>query len=346
MKKAIVLLLLGFAPLLRAQSTQYFKDSDMKGFPQQLRQLIDYKNISKSFDYFKMDEPAFNAVFYRSYVSEGSESAKFKRLDITMSKKFEIEPALFPNYKLVLNPKLEPEYVSKQPLLVSIRETSISAVLTTASIGWVFPANILQTKDKQPAQAIINTTAVEYHNDGSLNKYHGLLIKEAKGFSLAPSLIPDSGIELTDCSKAEAKFLDTEAFEFPNLVFENNQLSNFISNYKKANKSANILSPGEYKASLLLKNITGTMTFAKPLDCNIAELYFFANAVAGVIDFPLTGKKAIITELNSINKVSNRGNYKLKVDGQFPTIIDTFNQTYFKIEQDSKSVRMYFIIVK
>ncbi|WP_296313356.1 hypothetical protein, partial [Winogradskyella sp. UBA3174] len=77
--------------------------------------------------------------------------------------------------------------------------------------------------------------------------------------------------------------------------------------------------------------------------CNIDELYFFENIIAGVITIDNAQKANI---LKNINALKDR-NYKLDVNGKFPKIPSFYiKETYFQIKQDFKNLKMYFFIIK
>ena len=345
---AYIMIALVFAALkTNAQPKEYyFKSSEMKGFPSSLKQLANYGSVHQKLGYFQLDEKTYNRLFYRSFITENSPNAGFRRMDIILTKPTSVKPVLFPGHELVLNPKLSAGQYSKHPLRINIREESISAVFETDFIEWKFPRNVLRTKKDSASSVLVGIDNIEFHNDGSQNKYHGILIKGVKGFSMEPAFIPDSFVEITDYKNAEIKFLAEEAFVYPNLVFENTKLTNLIHAYKQNNKSANIKLPNQYKSSILLKNVAGKANFSKSIACEISEIYFFENVIAGVIDFPAGSKKQLLQQLNLGNTAVNRGDVKLKPNGNFPTIQDFHKNTYYKVEQDGKSVKMYFIIVK
>jgi hypothetical protein len=314
----------------------------MKGFPSSLKLFAGYQSVSDKFEYFKLDESSYNAIFYNKLINESGNRAKFIGLNVVLPKKLVIEPMLFPNYKLVLNPKLEKGYNSIHPVRVNIREESISADFETDYVEWAFPVNTLISKKGQPVSALVNVERLEFHNDGNQNEFHRILLKGIKGFELEASVIPDSFIELTDCKNAEFKLLTEEAYQYPNLVFESMPLCRFMGKYTQVLKKA-----GDYKSSILLKQVLGKIKLQKDIECEISELYFFENNIAGVLTFPLKEKETILASFDYIKRNSNRQSpFKLKSDGSLPGFSDIYQNTYLRFVEEFNSIKMYFFIVK
>ncbi len=338
-KITFFILLISITSKAQAQPRYYFKDSEMGSFPLALKQMADYANTSSQFTYFTIDEASYNAIFYKSGINENGNRSKFRRFDLVLPRKIEIEPIMFPNYRLVLNPKLEKGYFSKQPLRLNIREESVSADLETDAVELVFPENVLLTKGHAPAKALVYVEHVEFHNDGELNQYHGIILKGIKGYSLEPSIIPNSFIELTDCKNGEFRFLAEEAYDYPNLVFENTRLCKFLQKYGHIN-------PGEYKSSIELKQVQGKINIEKSIGCEISEIYFFGNQIAGILTFPVKERQNLLEACNYIkNNTANWSGLKLK-DGKLPAFADIYQQTTFLLEEDFKTIKMYFLITK
>ncbi len=326
-----------------AQPTQfYFKDSEMKGFPSTITHLANYQNIKDKFGYFNIDEAGYNSVFFSSNVVETGNRASYRGMTIVLPKKLTVEPTLFPNYKLTLNPKLEQGYNSKHRLGINTRVTSVYADFDTDAVEIEFPPNILLTKKNGAAKALINLDYVEFHSDGDQNEFHGIIFKGTKKFNLEPSVVPESIITSLAFENAEFKLMTEEAFQFPGLVFENTRLCHFLSKYE-----GEIKMPNQYKSSILLKDVEGKIALAKELDCEIPELYFFDNCIAGIAVFPLKQKEEILRQFNEIKKnVSNRSPLKLKPNGDLPSFTDRYKNTVFRVVEELKSVKMYFLIVK
>jgi hypothetical protein len=341
MKKIISLFIVLASLTSKAQNQPryYFKDSEMGGFPSALKLINDYTNISSQFTYFNLDEALYNAIFYKSAINEGGNGAKFRRFDLVFPRKMEIEPLMFPNYKLVLNPKLEKGYFSKHRFLINIRYESVSADFETDAVEWDFPENILITKTNTPAKVLVNVEHVEFHNDGELNQYHGIILKGIKGFSLEPSVIANSFIELTDCKTGEFRFLAEEAYDYPNLVFENMRLCWFLQKYGHIN-------PGEYKSSLELKQVQGKINIGKSIGCEVSEIYFFGNSIAGVLTFPVKERENLLEACNYMKKNTvNWSGLKLN-EGKLPTFSDVYQNTTILVKEDFKTIKMYFLIIK
>lgn len=342
----VLLFALFWTVLNHAQPGQYYKDSEMKGFPSSLKLKAGYETVSNYFDYFKIDEPVYNAIFYRSFNIENAQHSSYKRMDVVMTKPLEITLDYYPNYKIILNPKIEKGYYSSQTLMINVREESVEANFQTDCIEWVFPENILQTKDKLSARLRANIGGIDYFSNGALNKFHGIIIKKPKAFSLEPAIVPETFLELVTYNKAEVKFINEQAAVYPNLIFENNALSAFFGKYKQNSKREDVKTPNAYKSAILLKHVGGKINFKQPVDCDILEIYFFENVVAAVLEIPISQKEAVLEGINRLKKVVNRSDFKLKPDGEFPTIIDTYGQSYYKAEEDFQSIKIYFIIVK
>ena len=341
MKKIICLfiVLVSLTSKAQTQSKYYFKDSEMSGFPSAMKLIADYTSVSNEFTYFTIDEAAYNAIFYKSAINESGNGAKFSHFDLVFPRKMEIEPRLFPNYRLVLNPKLEKGYFSKHTLLLNIRHESVSADFETDAVEWNFPKNILLTKSNTQAKALVNVEHVEFQNDGDLNKYHGIILKGIKGFSLEPAVIPNSFIELTDCKNGEFRFFAEEAYEYPNLVFENTKLCRFLYKYGHIN-------PGECKSSIELKQVLGKINLGKSVGCEVSEIYFFENNIAGVLTFPVKERENLLEACNYMKKNTvNWSGIKLK-EGKIPSFSEIYQNTTVLIEEDFKTIKMYFLITK
>ncbi|WNM18582.1 hypothetical protein [Flavobacterium capsici] len=346
MKNAIILFVLFIISNLYSQE-EYFKSSEMKGFPSLLKQVEKYDRIRDKFAYFELDEEIYNAIFYQNLVVENGTNSSFKRFYTIMMRKLIIKPIQYPNYQFILNPKLEKGFYSKQYFSVNIRNESITANFETKFIEIIFPESVLISKDSTNAKILIQTEkGITFNNNGSLNRVAGLSINNIRGFNMYHAIIPGSFIELTKFDNAELKFINDETYDFPYLVFENNQLANFINSYKKYNKQVNVKAPDKYKSAILLKNVDGEIYFDKQMKCKVSEIYFFENIISGVLNFSSNQKKNLIKELNKTNNVSNRGDFKLKSNGDFPTIYNMYKNTYYKFEQDGDQTKMYFIIVK
>ena len=346
-KKNLFLLLIVIVCNAYAQEQEYFKTSEMKGFPSLLKQVFKYEAVRNEIHYFDIDEPTYNTIFYQNLVNENASNASFKRFYAILLKKLILKPNSFPGYEFVLNPKLEAGFYSKHRTAVSIREGSVTAEFQTAFVEIVFPARILLTKEKKRSSILASIgKGITFNNQGNLNRYSGLSINDIRDFTMPSSVLTGSFIALNKFDQSEFKFINDETYEFPYLIIDNNQLSNFISKYKQSNTHVNIKDVKSYKSAILLKNIQGSATFSKTMKCEVSEIYFFENCIAGVIAFPSNQKNKLLDELNSINTVVNRGKFKLKTNGDFPSIIDQYRNTYYKIEQDAKQITMYFVIVQ
>ena len=329
------------------QENDYFKSSEMKGFPLLLKQVAKYENVKYKFDYFNLEEATYNSIFYQNLINENTNNASFKRLYAVLLKKFILKPKPFKDYQFILNPKIESGLYSKHRVAINIREESITADIQTSCIEIEFPEQILKTKDNKTSSILANIEkGITYNNEGQLNRCSGITINGIQNFTMKPSLITNSFIELTNFDKAEFKFINDEAYEFPFLIIDNNKLSNFINQYKLNNKFQNLKNLKEYKSAILLKNVQGLTTIDKNIKCEITEIYFFENIITGVIQFPSNQKTKLLADLNSIKTVINRSDFKLKTNGDFPSIYDSYKNTYYRLEQDSKFIKMYFIIVK
>ena len=329
------------------ENDEYLKLSEMKGFPASLKILVSYDKIKSNFEFFDIDEKSYNSIFYTNYIVETGQRANFRRLNIISTKKLILEPKLFENYKLVLNPKLEEGHYSKHYLGINIREESITAEFQTKYIEFIFPSNILQTKNDTETRLLIKLkNGIKYNNVGYWNEYSGFEIEGIEDFTISPSHIPNSFIELNKFDNAKLKFISNEAQKFPYLIFENNKLSSFVDSYTRNNNyinNTNLKEAGDYKSAILLQQIVGQVNFQKPIKCEISEIYFFENIIAGIITFPMNEKKKLIEGMKGIKKGKD---FKLNVNGDFPTIYEIHKNTYFKLEQDFNSIKMYFITVK
>src|SRR5690606_22862937 len=81
---AYIMIALVFAALkTNAQPKEYyFKSSEMKGFPSSLKQLANYGSVHQKLGYFQLDEKTYNRLFYRSFITESSPNAGFRKMDI------------------------------------------------------------------------------------------------------------------------------------------------------------------------------------------------------------------------------------------------------------------------
>jgi hypothetical protein len=343
LKRITVFLLLVISMETYSQPTPfYFKDSEMKGIPAAMTQFASYASVKDQFTYFTLDETSYKAIFHRTMVAEGNENAKFRGTDIILPKKLAIGPTLFPGHKLTLNPKLEAGYFSKHALRINIRGNSVTADFDTDAVEWEFPANVLSAKNGAPAKALVNVSGVQFQNDGSQNRFHGLTLRETGEFHLEPAVIPGSFIELTDCSDGEFQLMSEEAFQYPNLVFENTRLCWFLAKY-----GHDIKSPGDYKSSVLIKDVKGKITLQQDIACNVSEIYFFEHNIAGILTFPLTEREHILGAHNYMNRnTANRSAAKLKPDGGLRPFFDIYQNTQVYVEEGLKSIKMYFLIVK
>lgn len=335
----LFIVLISISSKAQTPTKYYFKNSEMAGFPSAIKTIANYESVNDQFTYFALDETLYNATFYKSNIFENGNRSSFRHLDLVFSRKIEIEPKMFPSYKLVLNPKLESGYYSKHTLLLNIREQSVSADFETDAVEWDFPEKVLLTKSNKPAKALVNVHHVEFHNDGEQNRYHGIILKGINGFSLEPSVIPNSFIELTDCKNGEFRFLSEEAYDYPNLVFENTRLCWFMQKYGHIN-------PGEYKSSIEFRQVLGKITTGKDINCEVSEIYFFENSISGVLTFPIKERENLLAACNYMKRnTANHSGYKLK-DGKLPTISDIYQNTIFIIEEDFKTIKMYFLTAK
>jgi len=347
MKKSYFLIIYLFFTFLNvySQEDEYIKVSEMKGIPSSLKQLANYETLKEYFTYFNIDEKSYKYLFYKNFIKEKNNNSGFIKLNLIAPKKIVIKPKSFPNYKFILNPKLEKGYLSKHRLSINIREDAITSSFTTNHIEIVFPKSILQSKDSIESTIFLDIkTGIEHNNNGFLNTNVGIDIKGIKDFNIVSSFIPNSFIDLIKTKKAELKFINKGKSDIT--FFEDNRLYDFVNSYQKRNGKYRMKKINEYKSAILLKNVSGLINLEKTIDYKNAEIYFFKNFIAGVLKFQTKKKKKLLIGVNNTFNVINMSDLSLKENGDFPTFYNNYKNTYFKTEQDFENIRMYFIIIK
>jgi len=347
MKKTYILIIFLFFTFLNvySQESEYIKTSEMRGRPSSLKQLANYETLKQYFTHFNIDENTYKYLFYKGLFKEINKNSGFIKLNLIAPKKIVIKPKSFPNYKFILNPKLEKGYLSKHRLSINIREDAITSSFETNHIEIVFPKNILQTKDNIESTIFMDIkTGIEHNNNGFLNTNVGLDIKGIKDFHIVSSFIPNSFIDLIKTNKAELKFINNGKSDIT--FFEDNRLYDFVNSYQKLNGNYRMKKIDKYKSAILLKNISGQINLEKIINYKNSEIYFFKNFIAGVLKFPSKKKKNLLVGINNIHNVINMSDLSLKDNGDFPTFYKIYKNTYFKTEQDFEYIRMYFIIIK
>lgn len=341
----LLITLLCFVSSVFSQESEYFKTSEIKGIPSSLKMLLPYDQATKYFDFFEVDEETYNSIFYKNLIKENEPKSSFVSMNLILTKSLAFKTKLFPKYEIVINPKVEKGLYSKQRLIINTRQDAITSNLSTRHFEIIFPKETLQTKENTNTTLSIEVeSGIEYNNDGDLNTNTGLNVSELIGYSIKSSSIPNTIIEVLDFDEAQFRFINNSKPYMP--IFEDNRIYDFVDTYQQINAKNRMKKADQYKSAILFKGVSGLARFQQSVKFQNAEIYFFENIIAGVLEFPTKKKNKLLQEINNINQVINASDLKLKRNGDFPTFYDAYNSTYYKTEQDFKVIRMYFIIEK
>lgn len=335
----------GFYSLF-AQNTEYFKVEEMKATPISLNTLGSFEEVKSYFEGFSFDEKLYSSLFYQGYVLETGKQSKFIKFNLITSKKIVLTPHYFPNYKLILNPHVKKGYLSKQRVGVNMRMDAVTTDYGTSEIQFVFPKNTLQTLEGDPAKVNFKIEGFQYNNKAALNSAKpGFSIDKILDFKIDPTVIPNSFIKFTNTERGQVNLINNRKSD--KTLFDDNRIFDFVNEYQKLNGlKYGMKAAGQYKTAIQFKNMNGTVTFQKAINYENVEVYFFENMITGVLTFSTKQKKKLLKQVNSIYNVSNAADLKLDKNGDFPTFYYSYKNTYFKIQQDFNSIKMYFIISK
>ncbi len=340
MKVPVLLAILFIGQISFSQENNYFDKKGISYLPS-LKNMLSYEKAKENFTFFDIDEQLYNSIFYKGYINERGSNSHYSKFDLILLKEYTITSIKFPDYKFILNPGLKKSQYSKHLFTIYTRDSSVTTNFHTKNILIEFPNNILMTNDSLNCNLSINTDwGIEHNNIPYTNTQEGINIKEISDFKIPISFIPNSIFTSIDFNQGQLDYRIRGAYDNFYYIIEENNLSNFIYNY---NEIAEIKKPRNYNNAFQFKHLKGKVKFIETFNCNISELYFFENIIAGVLEFSENQKEQI---LDNLNEIENRS-YKIDENRKFPkTSSFIINETFFKIEQGFNEIKMYFFIIK
>ncbi|WP_296313354.1 hypothetical protein, partial [Winogradskyella sp. UBA3174] len=230
--------------VLFSQDNNYIDKKQFK-FSPLLKQLLTYEKAKANFTFFNVNEYLYNSIFYKGYIIEKGSNSKYIKLDLLLLKEYAITSKLYPDYKFILNPNLDKSQFSKHQFTIHTRDSSVTTNFHTKSIAVVFPETTLKTLDNLETSLLIKTDwGIAHNNIPYTNTQEGLNIKKINSFEIPNVFIPNSIFSFINFDEGQLDYRIKEAYDKIYLTIEDNELSNFIYNYKKI---AAIKSPTAYK---------------------------------------------------------------------------------------------------
>jgi hypothetical protein len=202
----------------------------------------------------------------------------------------------------------------------------------TEAIGFKFPKGLLTSlKEKDSTDLLLKTTfGIEHDNTA------GIATKDIIGFEMTPFKINGTPIEATNLKNAALNFAVKKDFD---IVFESNDLANFIYDYNKLGLGKK---PNEYYSALQFSGIEATITMNNNNYIGqLAELYFSQNLVAGVMEIKVKNEAKFANDIAFF--MYNKPNPNIKPN--FKSVKGLYGNMYYWIKQDYKSVRFYFFML-
>lgn len=336
LKKAFLLLLLFNHFLLLAQPRDfYFDKSKMVGFPSLVKNIKPYQAVNEGFAFFSFDEKQYNGLFYRNYIHESgaTKAAWFSKMNLVFTKPFIMKWTQFPGYQVTVNPNIKDNQYSQHGLAITKTDEKTVSNFQTDAVKFSFPKGALIPVNEKDSTALLVKTSIglEHHNQT------GFKIKDITGFEMSPFMISGTPITITGFKNCTFDFAVKEEYD---IVFESNDLANFINTYFKLGYGKK---PSDYANALQFSGAEATIKLNETVyKGRLAELYFSENLTAGVLDITVKNKENFANDVAFFYK--NKPNPHIKAN--FKEVKGVYGSMYYWIKQDYKSTSLYFFMLR
>lgn len=338
MKNLIVFVLIFslFSNSSNAQNDSgYFDTNSMNGFPSLVKQLGKYAVILDDLRFITLDEPKYNSLFYKNYVTESNldKTSFYHRMNLIFTRPFTAKLYRFQGYEFTINPLIKQNQYSQHLFKITKALESFNATLATKEINIKFPEGLLSPLlENETTDLLVKTpTGINF------NIYNGATeIEDIEGFEMDSFKFNKFPLIIENPTNGKLTF-STKKDNM--LIFENNEITKMIDFYGAKNQKKS----DYYLCGLQFTDLEGNLNiYENNYTIKITELDFTENLTAGVLKIIASDKAILANDI--ANFVYKKPNPYIK--SNFKVIKGGSENFYYTFKQDYKSVFMYFILYR